>query len=197
MSPDWAAQATSVPYEEFGDPQSLNLCSYVRNSPVVRVDADGHQINDFNNMGFQNGLDEWGDGNWNGRMGEGYQPEGGGQPSAGSKSSSQVKNLNVTSNFSLTTEEQYVIESVFREANIQIHFVDAKKAQVTIINKELNETYTGDISKLKLGEAAPGAKYVYVDLKAVVTVANSPAVRSMAHVSYDAAVGRVIAHELA
>jgi len=42
MSPDWAAKPTSVPYAEFGDPQSLNLYSYVRNSPVVRVDADGH-----------------------------------------------------------------------------------------------------------------------------------------------------------
>jgi RHS repeat-associated protein len=43
MSPDWAARPTSVPYAEFGDPQSLNLYSYVRNSPIVRVDADGHR----------------------------------------------------------------------------------------------------------------------------------------------------------
>jgi RHS repeat-associated protein len=42
MSPDWAAKPTSVPYADFGDPQSLNLYSYVRNSPIVRVDADGH-----------------------------------------------------------------------------------------------------------------------------------------------------------
>jgi RHS repeat-associated protein len=42
LSPDWAAKPTSVPYAEFGDPQSLNLYSYVRNSPIVRVDPDGH-----------------------------------------------------------------------------------------------------------------------------------------------------------
>jgi RHS repeat-associated protein len=51
MSPDWAAKPTNVPYAEFGDPQSLNLYSYVRNSPIVRVDADGHSyagMNGFN-----------------------------------------------------------------------------------------------------------------------------------------------------
>ncbi len=52
MSPDWAAKPTSVPYAEFGDPQSLNLYSYVRNSPIVRVDADGHGLNDLSNIGF-------------------------------------------------------------------------------------------------------------------------------------------------
>jgi RHS repeat-associated protein len=44
MSPDWAAKPISVPYADFGDPQSLNLYSYVRNSPIVRVDADGHNV---------------------------------------------------------------------------------------------------------------------------------------------------------
>lgn len=44
MSPDWAAKPTSVPYADFGDPQSLNLYSYVRNSPITRVDADGHNV---------------------------------------------------------------------------------------------------------------------------------------------------------
>jgi RHS repeat-associated protein len=42
MSPDWAARPTSVPYANFGDPQSLNLYGYVRNDPVSRADADGH-----------------------------------------------------------------------------------------------------------------------------------------------------------
>lgn len=42
MSPDWAAKPTSVPYAEFGDPQSLNLYSYVRNNPLSRPDIDGH-----------------------------------------------------------------------------------------------------------------------------------------------------------
>jgi hypothetical protein len=31
-----------VPYAKFGDPQSLNLYSYVENSPLDRVDANGH-----------------------------------------------------------------------------------------------------------------------------------------------------------
>jgi len=43
LTPDWAAKPISVPYAEFGDPQSLNLYSYVRNSPITRVDIDGHQ----------------------------------------------------------------------------------------------------------------------------------------------------------
>lgn len=42
MIPDWAAKATSVPYASFGDPQSLNLYSYVRNHPTVTVDPSGH-----------------------------------------------------------------------------------------------------------------------------------------------------------
>jgi len=42
MTPDWAARPTAVPYAVFGDPQSLNLYSYVRNNPVARADADGH-----------------------------------------------------------------------------------------------------------------------------------------------------------
>src|SRR5258708_39821409 len=51
MTPDWAAKPTSVPYAEFGDPQSLNLYSYVRNSPAVRVDADGHFDDPFGTFG--------------------------------------------------------------------------------------------------------------------------------------------------
>jgi RHS repeat-associated protein len=43
MTPDWSASATAVPYAEFGEPQSLNLYSYVRNSPVERADKDGHE----------------------------------------------------------------------------------------------------------------------------------------------------------
>jgi RHS repeat-associated protein len=33
MTPDWAAKPTSVPYAKFGDPQTLNLYSYVENEP--------------------------------------------------------------------------------------------------------------------------------------------------------------------
>ena len=42
MTPDCAAKATSVPYASFGDPQTLNLYSYVENEPLDRIDADGH-----------------------------------------------------------------------------------------------------------------------------------------------------------
>jgi RHS repeat-associated protein len=45
MSPDWAAKPATVPYAEFGDPQSLNLYSFTRNSPIIRVDGDGHDAN--------------------------------------------------------------------------------------------------------------------------------------------------------
>jgi hypothetical protein len=31
-----------VPYADFGDPQSLNLYTYVRNIPTTNIDADGH-----------------------------------------------------------------------------------------------------------------------------------------------------------
>jgi len=45
MTPDWAARPTAVPYAVFGDPQTLNLYTYVENGPVNRADADGHQQN--------------------------------------------------------------------------------------------------------------------------------------------------------
>jgi RHS repeat-associated protein len=42
LTPDWAVKPIAVPYADFGDPQSLNLYSYVRNSPIARFDVDGH-----------------------------------------------------------------------------------------------------------------------------------------------------------
>jgi len=42
LSPDWSAKEEPVPYATLGDPQSLNLYAYVRNNPLMRVDADGH-----------------------------------------------------------------------------------------------------------------------------------------------------------
>ena len=42
LTPDWAAKATAVPYAHFGNPQSLNLYSYVVNNPVTTGDPDGH-----------------------------------------------------------------------------------------------------------------------------------------------------------
>ena len=42
MTPDWAAKPVTVPYAKFGDPQTLNLYSYVENGPINKADADGH-----------------------------------------------------------------------------------------------------------------------------------------------------------
>jgi RHS repeat-associated protein len=42
MTPDWAAKPTAVPYANFGNPQSLNLYSYVKNNPSTMGDPDGH-----------------------------------------------------------------------------------------------------------------------------------------------------------
>jgi RHS repeat-associated protein len=43
MSPDWSAKVEPVPYAKLGDPQSLNLYSYVLNNPLSAPDIDGHQ----------------------------------------------------------------------------------------------------------------------------------------------------------
>jgi RHS repeat-associated protein len=43
VSPDWAAKPTTVPYAEFGNPQSLNLYAYVGGNPASKADPDGHQ----------------------------------------------------------------------------------------------------------------------------------------------------------
>ena len=42
-SPDWSAAPEAVPYGNLSDPQTLNLYGYVRNNPLGRADADGHQ----------------------------------------------------------------------------------------------------------------------------------------------------------
>ncbi len=42
-TPDWSAKVVPVPYAQMGDPQSLNLYAYVRNNPLIHVDADGHK----------------------------------------------------------------------------------------------------------------------------------------------------------
>jgi RHS repeat-associated protein len=42
MTPDWAAKPTAVPYADFGNPQSLNLYSYVKNNPTTFADSGGH-----------------------------------------------------------------------------------------------------------------------------------------------------------
>jgi RHS repeat-associated protein len=42
MTPDWASAPATVPYAKFGDPQNLNLYSYGGNSPINRIDINGH-----------------------------------------------------------------------------------------------------------------------------------------------------------
>jgi RHS repeat-associated protein len=49
MIPDWAEKPTAVPYANFGNPQSLNLYSYVQNNPTTLGDPDGHDFNEFMN----------------------------------------------------------------------------------------------------------------------------------------------------
>ena len=44
ITPDWSAKPATVPYAVLGDPQSLNLYTYVRNIPTTRSDADGHDV---------------------------------------------------------------------------------------------------------------------------------------------------------
>lgn len=42
ITADWEAKPTAVPYASFGNPQSLNLYSYVNNNPTTTRDPDGH-----------------------------------------------------------------------------------------------------------------------------------------------------------
>ena len=46
FSPDWAVKPVAVPYADFGNPQSLNLYSYVLNNPLGKSDPDGHDVLD-------------------------------------------------------------------------------------------------------------------------------------------------------
>ncbi len=42
LTPDWAEKPVNVPYASFGNPQSLNLYSYVGDNPLMHADPDGH-----------------------------------------------------------------------------------------------------------------------------------------------------------
>src|SRR6185312_15079743 len=57
ITPDWAAKPAAVPYAVLGDPQSLNLYSYVRNIPTTNVDADGHFSDYYDDKGKKIGTD--------------------------------------------------------------------------------------------------------------------------------------------
>jgi RHS repeat-associated protein len=52
MTPDWAAKPMTVPYADFGNPQSLNLYSYVKNNPMTLMDPNGHCETDGENHGW-------------------------------------------------------------------------------------------------------------------------------------------------
>jgi RHS repeat-associated protein len=45
-SPDWSATPQPIPYADLSDPQTLNLYSYVRNNPLSKADADGHETDE-------------------------------------------------------------------------------------------------------------------------------------------------------
>ena len=40
--PDWSGVPVTVPYANFGNPQTLNAYAYVQNNPVTLLDLDGH-----------------------------------------------------------------------------------------------------------------------------------------------------------
>ena len=42
LTPDWSARPAVVPYAVLGNPQTLNLYSYVANNPINSTDLDGH-----------------------------------------------------------------------------------------------------------------------------------------------------------
>jgi RHS repeat-associated protein len=42
LTPDWAGKPVTVPYADYGNPQSLNLYSYGKNNPMTFADPEGH-----------------------------------------------------------------------------------------------------------------------------------------------------------
>jgi RHS repeat-associated protein len=62
VTPDWAAKPAAVPYAVLGDPQSLNLYTYVRNIPTTTFDPDGHLADYYDDKGKRIGTDGNNDG---------------------------------------------------------------------------------------------------------------------------------------
>ena len=46
LTPDWSATPVPIPYAVMGNPQTLNLYSYVENNPITGTDPDGHAGNE-------------------------------------------------------------------------------------------------------------------------------------------------------
>jgi RHS repeat-associated protein len=62
MTPDWEAKPTAVPYASLGNPQSLNLYSYVNNNPTTMRDPDGHCLEDaclIEGLAIEGGIALW------------------------------------------------------------------------------------------------------------------------------------------
>src|ERR1700675_2418597 len=57
LTPDWAATPVPIPYAVMGNPQTLNLYSYVENNPITGTDPDGHTDKDGSTCEQQNTCD--------------------------------------------------------------------------------------------------------------------------------------------
>jgi len=57
LSPDWDTKPVAVPYAILGNPQTLNLYSYVGGDPTNHADPDGHACYDRTNGCNQSGSD--------------------------------------------------------------------------------------------------------------------------------------------
>src|SRR6202011_4976138 len=59
MSPDWSANPDPVPYADFDDPQSLNLCAYVGNNLLKSVYSEAMNRNGEHNFPNYLGISLW------------------------------------------------------------------------------------------------------------------------------------------
>ncbi|HEY6349500.1 MAG TPA: RHS repeat-associated core domain-containing protein, partial [Candidatus Angelobacter sp.] len=57
LTPDWAAKPITVPYANFGNPQSLNLYTFGKNNPRTFGDPDGHFTDYYSPEGKKLGSD--------------------------------------------------------------------------------------------------------------------------------------------
>jgi len=197
MSPDWAAKPTTVPYAKFGDPQSLNLYSYVENGPVNQIDADGHSIalND-GNPGFSDNFGNFETFHMNCVVdGGGCVVEQGGVILSDTRPQQQqreTKQLIVQLPGSIGKEAEQEINRIFNQAQINVTFTDDKNApsDYQVVNKDLPG---------KFGTANTPDHTVEINFKAITAVGASKELKQILgiwKVSTGTATGRVISHEL-